>query len=101
MTIYELLTDEQLGIPVSYGFFSNPPSIPYICIIGAGQTQFEADNTYYTKQDNWQIELYFKQKDPEVETAIEEILLSNGYKYTKSEDVYIDSERIFYVYYTI
>lgn len=99
MTLYQLLS--TLNIPVSYGLFTNPPALPYLCIIGAGQEHFEADSTYYVKRDNWQIELYFKVKDPDVEESIEDLLLSNGYKYEKSEDVYIENEGIFMVFYDI
>ena len=100
MTIYQLL-DTQLNMPVAYGYHSQKQDLPYLVIIGAGQEAFQADTTYYMTKDNWQIELYFKTKDPENEKAIEELLLNNGYRYDKSEDVYIESEDVFVIYYDI
>ena len=38
-------------------------------------------------------------KDPTIENAIETLLLNNGYLYTKSEDVYIEREDVFVIYY--
>ena len=99
MTVFQTL--QTLGMPVAYGYHSQPQTPPYMCLIGAGQEQFEADNTYYKVKDNWQIEYYFKDKNPETEASIESLLLSNGYRYDKSEDVYIDNEDVFVIYYDI
>lgn len=99
MTLFQLL--QTLGKPVAYGYHSNPQPLPYFCIMGAGQGQFEADNTYYTRKDHWQIEYYFTSKDPTFEATIENLLLNNGYKYSKSEDVYIENEDVFVIYYDI
>lgn len=99
MTLLQLLS--TLGKPVAYGYHSKTQELPYFCIMGIGQDQFEADNTYYTKQDRWQIEYYFINKDPVFENQIEELLLNNGYKYSKSEDVYIEGEDVFVIYYDI
>lgn len=99
MTTYQLI--ETLGKPVAYGYHSKTPELPYFCIIGAGQEQFEADNTYYTKKDRWQIEYYFIKKDPSFEEQIETLLLENGHKYDKSEDIYIEDEDVFVIYYDI
>lgn len=99
MTLFQLLS--TLGKPVAYGYHSKPQDLPYFCIMGIGQDQFEADNTYYTKQDRWQVEYYFINKDPVFENSIEELLLNNGYKYSKSEDVYIEGEDVFVIYYDI
>ena len=99
MTVYQIIN--SLGKPTAYGYHSKRQDLPYFCIMGAGQDQFEADNTYYTKQDRWQIEYYFITKDPDFENSIEQLLLSYGYKYTKSEDVYIEDEDVFVIYYDI
>ena len=98
-TVFQKL--QTLDIPVAYGYHSQPQSPPYLCLLGAGQEQFQADNTYYTIRDNWQIEYYFKAKSPETEASVENLLLSNGYRYTKSEDVYIEGEDVFVIYYDI
>ena len=98
-TIFETL--QTLDIPVAYGFHTKEVDPPYMAYIGNGQDQFEADNGYYTTQDRWQVELYFKRKDPELEKRVEALLLSNNYKYSKSEDVYIENEDVFVIYYDI
>lgn len=99
MTVYQMIA--TLGKPVAYGYHDRPQTLPYFCLIGAGQDQFEADNTYYMKEDHWQVEYYFIKKDPTFEGQIETLLLNNGYKYQKSEDVYIEDEGVFVIYYTI
>lgn len=99
MTIFETL--ETLQKPIAWGYHSKPQKLPYLVLIGAGQDQFEADNTYYTKKDRWQVEYYFIEKDPSLEAQIESLLLNNGYKYDKSEDVYIEDEDVFVIYYDI
>lgn len=99
MTLFELL--ETLDHPVAFGYHRTDPELPFFCIMGAGQDQFEADNTYYKRRDRWQIEYYFTVKDPELEASIEDLLLTNGYKYEKSEDVYIENQDVFLIYYTV
>ena len=99
MTVFQLL--QTLKLPVAYGYHDKPQNLPYLVMIGAGQGQFEADNTYYTKKDNWQIEYYFIEKNPTIEGQIEDLLLNNGYRYDKSEDIYIEDEDVFVIYYGI
>lgn len=106
MTLFEILADEQtgLGIPVVYSHFADkdkPKAPPYVAYIGSGQDTFEADNSYYWKRNRYQLEYYFTKKNEETEAAIESILLANGFLYEKSEDVYIESEGVFIIYYNI
>lgn len=98
MTMYQILA--TLGKPIAYGYHSKPVTVPYLVLLGAGQDQFEADNTYYVTADKYRLEYYFKKKDPDFEGQIEALLLSNGFKYEKSEDIYIDAEDVFEIYYT-
>ena len=74
---------------------------PFIIYMGAGQDTFQADDKHYWKENSYRIEYYFANKDEEKESAIEEALSKAGYIYEKSEDVYIDSEDVFVIYYTI
>ena len=108
MTIYEILTDPDngLGLPCVYAHYKNDegePAItpPYITYAGAGQSDFPADNTYYWKRNRYQVEYYFTKKDEAQENAIEQLLLDNGFLYDKSEDIFIESENVFVIYYTI
>ena len=106
MTLYEILTDEQtgVGIPVAYSHFMDndiPKAPPYLVYIGDGQNTFAADNSYYWKNNRYQLEYYFTKKNEAEEAAIEECLLDNGFRYQKSEDVYIENEGVFVIYYNI
>ena len=74
---------------------------PYIVYIGNGQETFEADNTHYWKTNSYQVEYYFTEKNEQNEAVIEEALLDNGYLYEKSEDIFIESEGVFVIYYYI
>ena len=99
MTVFEML--QTLGRPVVYGYHSKEVELPYFCIMGAGQDHFEADTTYYITKDRTQIEYYFKKKDPVFEFQIESLLLQNKYRYEKSEDIYLEDQDVFLIYYDI
>lgn len=97
MTIYETL--ESTGLPCVYSHFKTKQKPPYLVYIGSGQDTFDADNTIYWRRNTYQVEYYFTEKDEANETAIEEALLAGGFKFTKSEDVYIESEDVQVIYY--
>lgn len=97
MTVFELL--QTLELPVVYGRHTKKVETPYLLLTGAGQDHFEADTTYYVTKDRWTLEYYFSKKDPEIEKRIETLLLDNGYRYEKSEDLYLDDQEVFFVYY--
>jgi hypothetical protein len=102
MTIFEIL--QQTGLPCAYSHFdeeNSPAAPPYIVYLGGGQYNFEADDTYYHQRNLYQIEYYFTKKDEEAEAQIEQLLLDNGYLYDKSEDVYIEEEGVFVIYYNV
>ena len=103
MTIQETL--QSTGLPSVYSHFretdDSPKVPPYIVYIGNGQNVMEADNTHYWRENNYQIEYYFTTKDETTETAIEDALLDNGFLYDKSEDIFIEEENVFVIYYYI
>ena len=102
MTLFEIL--QQTGLPCAYSHFdeeNSPAAPPYIVYLGGGQDKFEADNTYYYQRNRYQIEYYFTRKDEEAEAQIEQLLLANGYLYDKSEDVYIEDEGVFVIFYNV
>lgn len=102
MTIYQVLAQTQL--PCVYSHFKDkdtPVSPPYIAYIGAGQDTFEADNTIIWRNNRYQIEYYYTKKDESNEAAIENALISAGYNYEKSDDVYIEDENVFVIYYSV
>lgn len=99
MTIYQTL--QSTGLPCAYSHFKKKQSPPYIVYIGNGQNTFQADDTHYWKQNTYQVEYYFTTKNEQNEEAIETALLDNGFLYEKSEDVYIEEEEVFVIYYYI
>ena len=99
MTIFQVL--QSTGLPCAYSHFKKAQSPPYIVYIGNGQDVFEADNTHYWKQNTYQVEYYFTTKNEQNEASIENALLEAGYLYDKSEDVFIESEDVFVIYYSI
>lgn len=92
---------QTTGLQVRYSHFTNPADPPFIVYLGAGQNQFDADDTIYWKQNDYQIEYYYTEKDPGMEETIENALLSNGFRYTKSDDNWIESEGVFLIYYNV
>lgn len=102
MTIYQVLS--TIGIPCVYSHFKDkdtPVAPPYLAYIGAGQDTFKADDTITWKNNRYQIEYYFTKKDESAEATIENTLLSNGYIYEKSDDVFIEDENVFVIYYSV
>lgn len=98
-TIFQILQDT--GLPCAYSHFTEPQDLPYIVYIGSGQETFQADNTHYYRQNTYQIEYYFISKNEDNEASIENALLGAGYLYDKSEDIYIEDENVFVIYYYI
>lgn len=102
MTVYHIL--QSLGIPCTYSHFRTgdaPKEPPYIVYMGNGQDTFDADNTHYYRNNRYRVEYYFKEKNEAQEAAIEQALLDHGFLYEKSEDVFVDSEGVFVIYYYI
>jgi hypothetical protein len=69
--------------------------------IGNGQETMQADNTHYWRENSYQVEYYFTEKNEANEDAIEDALLGSGYLYDKSEDIYIEDQGVFVIYYYI
>ena len=99
MSIYSTL--QGTGLPCAYSHFKKAQDPPYIVYIGSGQNYMDADNTHYYRQNTYQVEYYFTAKNETNEASIENALLGAGYNYTKSEDVYIQEEDVFVIYYQI
>ena len=99
MSIYSTL--QGTGLPCAYSHFKKKQEPPYIVYIGSGQDFMDADNTHYWRQNTYRVEYYFTTKNETNESAIESALLSAGYNYQKSEDVFIEDEGVFVIYYQI
>ena len=99
MTIYQIL--QSTGLPCAYSHFKTPQTPPYIVYIGNGQDNLAADNTHYWRNNRYQVEYYFITKNEQNEVSIEDALLGAGYLYDKSEDIFIEDEGVFVIYYYI
>lgn len=99
MSIYQVL--QSTGLPCAYSHFKKAQSPPYIVYIGNGQDTFQADNTHYYKQNTYQVEYYFTTKNESNEASIENALLEAGYLYDKSEDIYLEDQGVFLIYYYV
>ena len=97
MSIFSVLQSTKL--PCAYSHFKRPQKPPYIVYIGNGQDTFDADNTHYHRKNAYQVEYYFTEKNETNEASIEDALLKAGYLYEKSEDIYIEDEDVFVIYY--
>ena len=99
MTFYEML--QETGLKVEYGFIpADEPAIPpFLIYLFDDLDTFKADNKIYDKYYNYRIEYYFTKKDLSIEAKIESLLEENGYIYEKSGDTWIDSEKLYVIYY--
>ena len=100
--LYELLL--TLNIPVAYDHFIEADrrtvSPPFILYRNDASDQFKADDQIYIKTRRYLVDLVTDIKNAELEEALEEIFQSNHIPWDKTE-VYIDSERIFQITYSI
>ena len=99
MSIYQTL--QSTGLPCAYSHFKTNQSPPYIVYIGNGQNYLDADNTHYWRHNLYQVEYYFTTKNEQNEASIEDALLGAVFNYEKSEDVYIEDQGVFVIYFYI
>lgn len=99
MSIYQTL--QSTGLPCAYSHFKKKQTPPYIVYIGNGQDSMDADNTHYWRDNRYQVEYYFTAKNETNEASIEDALLGAGFNYEKSEDIYIEDQDVFVIYYYI
>ncbi|MFD2442932.1 hypothetical protein ACFSO7_02930 [Bacillus sp. CGMCC 1.16607] len=85
---------EEIGFPVAYSQFNDPPSPPYICYLVSHSSNFFADDEIYHEIENVQIELYTTKKDLLAERKVKEVLKAHELVFETSE-IYIDSEKLF------
>lgn len=97
--IYQTL--QKTGLSCAYSHFSRLISPPYLVYIGNGQNQMRADNGQYWKENIYQVEYYFAEKDEAKEGVIEYTLSADGWLFDKSEDIYVEDEDVFLIYYYI
>ncbi len=98
VTLFNLL--KSTGLPVAYHHFTSPPTPPYIVYLFSYSSNFGADNRVYSKQSNYQVELYTTKKDPVSEKLIEDLFDEHDIYWEKTE-TYIESEGLYQVLYEI
>ena len=102
MTEAELLDVlESTGLPARYSHFTNPQEPPFLVYMGDGQDDLGADNLTYWHQNTYMIQYVYKTKAPAMETIIQDTLTAAGLRWEKSEDVWLESEGVFYINYYI
>lgn len=91
-----------VGLPYRYHHFEVEEAVelPFICWIVPGSENFAADGKVYFQTNNVNIELYTDFKDFELEEKIEAVLDQKEIYWEKTE-VYIESERLYEVYYEL
>ena len=101
---------ETMGIPWAYMTFRSKTYIdsdgqehevkpPFAVYYGSGQNKLSADNTHYWSENTYTIEYYFTDKNSTNEEGIETAILSEGFQFEKSEDIYLEDEDVIVIYY--
>lgn len=88
-----------IGLPYAYDHFEkeeSPGSPPFICFLYPESENVFADSRVYQKVKTLRIELYTDNKEPDMETAVEDALDEAGLCYDSSEE-YIESEKMYMV----
>ena len=70
--LYQLL--KKTKIPVRYDHFDYEVKPPYLCFWSTGRSYILADDKTYIKLHDYEIGLYVKEKNPELEEKIEKLL---------------------------
>lgn len=99
MTVYELL--KEVDLPVSYYRFKSAPTIPFLVYRGAGATTLLADRKVYHSTNRYEVDLYFEQKNSDLENKMENLFSKHCIKWQKGEDVFIESENLYRITYYI
>lgn len=91
---------ESIGLPCAYYEFPEDTQQvpPFVVWFFATDTDVKADNSNYCDKEVLAIELYTKIRDFEQEKAVEDVLASYGFCYSK-EPNFIDSEKIWQIAY--
>lgn len=93
--------EQDYGIESTYSHFVDGHSLPYLAYIGTGQQKFASDNSDSWQMDTYQVEFYFKRKDPSIEKNLEEAFIAGGWHISKSDDLYLDDEGVFFISYQL
>lgn len=94
---------QSLNYPVTYGSWikGQVPSLPYLVVLEQARDDMFADEIQYYKKHSYDIELYFNNKNTNLEESIEQLLTDNQIPFSISEDIYIETEYMFEKIYSI
>lgn len=92
-------TLNKTGLPWEYSFFREKVDPPFLVYYQAGQVTKSADDTHYWSHNTYNVEYYFKKKSHQKEEELEQIFLDAGYQFTRSEDIYLEDEDVFMIYF--
>ena len=91
---------EHFILPIDY-YLTQEEEAPYLVYRARGSRNLNADNRVYYKNYRYLLEYYFREKDEEMEDMIEDRLDENEVVWSKSDDIMIEGEDIFVIYYYI
>lgn len=89
-----------LGISFTFHHWEKPPAMPYGVYFDDGTNNFAADGIAYVVFSHVNIELYVRQRDPDLEGRLQDILDEAGLYWDKTAS-WIESERYYQVAYEI
>lgn len=92
---------DQLGIPVAYNHFNEPTSLPFITVTETEPDYIFADDINFYEKEFYEVEYYFRHKDPEKEKEIEQLFKDNHIIYVNYGDIWISDERIYQKIYEV
>lgn len=91
---------ETSGVKFAFHHWERPPKMPYGVYFDDYTENFAADDIAYVVVRHFYIELYTRQRNPALESRLEDVLTGAGFYWDK-DCSYIDSERFFQIYYEI
>lgn len=99
---YQELQDllETSGIQFAFNHWENPTSMPYGVYFDDRTENFFADGIVYLVVRHFNIELYVRQRDPNLEARLETVLTDAKMSWDK-DVTYIDSERFYKISYEV
>ena len=94
--LYNLL--KKINIPIKYRLFSKKQNPPYGIYFRTAPDNIFADDSIFSKIQNYRLEIYNDVIDRKLEEKIEQLLSENEITYSKDED-YIEDEKKYIIYY--
>jgi hypothetical protein len=100
MTYQEFAAEiTELGFPITYGSYTDPPSYPYTIIIAQNDNDVHADNKNYVKIRGHQLEYYNDERETADEELIEDKLDELGISYMKIGPTPIEDGAMYQIVY--